>query len=157
MVACETDLQFIEKRDSAREVFNQGRKDLGRVSGDHEGFEPRDVGDSQKERLCAIGLSEAKLQGRIFRTFSVDARFVDVRAIQAGPQRGPRNENLPPAATHVGQFYQGLILVVVFPVVWDQGKDFWRGSVDEREGVPHGPNQAEHLQCIVFKSVDLNI
>ena len=47
--------------------------------------------------------------------------------------------------------------MTVFQVGWDEGKDFWRDSVDEREGVLYGSNHAEHLQRIIFKSVDLEI
>ena len=64
-------------------------------------------------------------------------RFVGICKIQAGPQRGARNENIPPTATYVGHLDQIFVSLAVFPVVWNEGKNIGRDSVDEREGVPH--------------------
>ena len=78
--------------------------------------------------------------------------FVGTCVVQVGPQQGAQCEKSPPAATHVGQLD---ISVTVFPVVWDQGKDIWRGPVNDNEGILHRLNQAEDLQYITFESVDL--
>ena len=161
MAAFEIDLQAVEKRDRTREVFGQDREDLGRISRDREALESRNVRNCQKERFlaieCVISLLETDPQGESLRTFDVDACFVGICAIQAGPQGGKRNEKFPPATTHVGQLDQGFVLVAIFQVDRDEGKDFRRGFVDECEGVLHRPDQAEHLQCVIFKSVDLKI
>jgi hypothetical protein len=67
LVAYETDFQFLEKRDGAREVFDQNRKEPGRVSRDRQGFEPTDVRNCEKERFLprerVADLFERDLQG----------------------------------------------------------------------------------------------
>ena len=84
----------------------------------------------QEEHLFVIGCDpaavEVHLQGGNFRTFNVDPGFIDALAIQTTPQRGTRNENFPPVATYVGQLDRSPVPVVVFPVVRDQGEEFWR-------------------------------
>ena len=40
-------------------------------------------------------------------------------------------------------------------MVWDERKNFWRDPVDGRERVPHGSDQAEYLQRVLFENVDL--
>jgi len=118
------------------------------------------VWNCQKDRLLrgervAVGLSEAYLQGGGFRAFDVGASFIDIYTIQTSPQRRARYEKFPPTTTHVCQSDQSSVVAVVFPVVWNQGKDLRRDLVDGSESVLHGQNQAEHLQRVVFESVDL--
>jgi hypothetical protein len=57
----------------------------------------------------------------------------------------------------VRQLDRALVLFVVFPIpiVRNQAEDIWRDLIDGSEGVFHGPNEAEKLEYIVSKSVDL--
>lgn len=56
--------------------------------------------------------------------FDVSVGFIDVLAIQMGPQQGMRDENCPPATAHVGQRDEISIHAVFIPVVQDEGKNF---------------------------------
>ena len=60
-----------------------------------------------------------------------------------GPQRGTRREKFPPGVAYVGHLDQVLVPVMVFPVLWDQGEDVWRGLAHDGGSVLYGPNQAE--------------
>ena len=89
---------------------------------------------------CFIEIfSQADLQGRGLRTFEVDARFVDVFTIQAGPQRRTGNENLPPSIVYVGQCGQ---IFIPIAVVSDEREDLGGDLVYRCERVLRRPNEA---------------
>jgi len=141
-------------------VFDQNWKECRRFSvtstGCRQGLESTDMRYCQKERLSPSSADiEVDLQGGIFRTFDVYLGFFDVFAIQASPQKGARNEDFSPATAYVGQLDQNFVLLAVFPVVRNQGEDFWRGLIRDGKGVLDRPNHAEHLRRVTFENVDL--
>ena len=140
-------------------MVDQSWKELIWVSVERQDSKSTEVRNCRNEGFFPTGRVvsqlEGNLQGKRFRTFDVDLCFLNVSAIQAGPQPGTRREKFPPAMTYVGQFDQVLVPVAVPPVLWDRGEDVRRSPVDCGRGVLYGPNQAENFQGVTFECVGL--
>ena len=55
-----------------------------------------------------------------------------------------------PAMANVGRLDYVTVPVMGAPIIRDEGKDVWRGSVDRRERVLYRPDHAGNLQGSLF-------
>ena len=81
--------------------------------------------------------------------------LLHVIAIQVSPQGGMQYEYLPPSLAYMCQWNCSYVFVPYLPIVWNEGENFGRNLVDWSESILQGPNQAEDVEGILLKNINL--
>ena len=89
------------------------------------------------------------------RALEVDASFFRVPAVEIGPKRGTRDEDLPPSSAHVSQLDCNVTSGMFVPKVRNESKDLGRDAVDWSKSVLPSSGQTEDLKSVQFDYFDL--
>ena len=126
---------------------------------DGYGFESaNDVRDNLDEGIVGgqgVVFLKPHIDGGGSRAIEVYESFVDVSAIEVGPQSRARRENLSPSPAHMGQCDRVLVPVDLAPELWNENEDLERDAVDWGKFVIPGSDQVEDLKSVVLESLDL--
>ena len=97
--------------------------------------------DSQKEGIVEKPFFQVDPQRGRLQTFEEDTRIVGGCAIQVGPQRCVRDENLPPVATYVSKSDE---IFARTAVKSNERQDLRWNAIDGYERVLCRPDEAQH-------------